>query len=61
MLLVSLLAFETFSRATAALQVLGPVTNLTISNAIIAPDGVSRGAVLAGGTFPGPLITAQSV
>lgn len=38
-------------------SVMGPVTNLNIVNAEIAPDGFSRGAVLAGGMFPGPLIT----
>ncbi|KIM83693.1 laccase [Piloderma croceum F 1598] len=36
---------------------IGPVTNLRISNAVIAPDGFSRSAVLADGVYPGPLIT----
>ncbi|KAJ6582112.1 multicopper oxidase/laccase [Mycena capillaripes] len=34
----------------------GPVANLPIVNRQIAPDGFSRSTVLAGGTFPGPLI-----
>ncbi|KAH7891028.1 laccase [Phlebopus sp. FC_14] len=38
---------------------LGPVTNLTISNKNIAPDGFMRSASLAGGSFPGPLIKAN--
>lgn len=40
-------------------SVLGPVTDLEVVNKVIAPDGYSRPAVLAGGTFPGPLIAAQ--
>ncbi|KIJ65365.1 multicopper oxidase [Hydnomerulius pinastri MD-312] len=38
---------------------LGPVTNLTISNKNIAPDGFMRSTSLAGGTFPAPLIRAN--
>ncbi|KZP21863.1 multicopper oxidase [Athelia psychrophila] len=38
---------------------IGPVTNLAITNADIAPDGFTRSAVLAGGTFPGALITGN--
>ncbi|KAI9572538.1 laccase [Boletus coccyginus] len=40
-------------------QTVGPVTNLTISNGMIAPDGFFRSTSLAGGTFPGPLIKAN--
>lgn len=40
---------------------IGPVTDLTIVNKDIAPDGYRRAAVLAGGTFPGPLITGKKV
>ncbi|KAF8469267.1 laccase [Russula ochroleuca] len=39
--------------------VIGPFAVLPIVNAIIAPDGHSRHATLAGGTFPGPLITGN--
>ncbi|KAJ7662046.1 Cupredoxin [Mycena polygramma] len=35
---------------------IGPIANVPIVNRVIAPDGFSRSAVLAGGTFPGPLI-----
>ncbi|KAF7356183.1 Laccase 2 [Mycena venus] len=35
---------------------IGPVANVEIVNKKVAPDGFSRSAVLAGGTFPGPLI-----
>ncbi|KAJ7024838.1 laccase [Mycena alexandri] len=38
---------------------IGPVGNLPIVNKQIAPDGFSRSTVLAGGTFPGPLIKAN--
>ncbi|KAF9076431.1 laccase lcc6 [Rhodocollybia butyracea] len=38
---------------------IGPVTDLVIENADIAPDGFTRAAVLAGGTYPGPLITGS--
>lgn len=40
---------------------IGPVTDLTISNADVTPDGITRAAVLAGGVFPGPLITGNKV
>nr|ALT22027.1 laccase D [Trametes ochracea] len=43
-------------RAWAAI---GPVTELDIVNKVIAPDGFARDTVLAGGTFPGPLITGK--
>ncbi|KAJ7599548.1 laccase lcc6 [Mycena floridula] len=43
------------SQVTAAI---GPKADLSIVNLNIAPDGFNRSAVLAGGTFPGPLITA---
>jgi len=39
--------------------VLGPETNITVGNKVIAPDGFERSATLVDGTFPGPLITAQ--
>ena len=38
---------------------LGPVTDLHIVNANISTDGFTRAAVLAEGTFPGPVITAK--
>ncbi|KAF8076630.1 laccase [Lyophyllum atratum] len=53
-----------FSLVTAAFAGVGPVTDLHILNADIAPDGFTRSAVLAGSTetnvaFPGPLITGN--
>ncbi|OJT13485.1 Laccase-3 [Trametes pubescens] len=44
---------------SSALASIGPVTELDIVNKVIAPDGVARDTVLAGGTFPGPLITGK--
>ncbi|KAI6103797.1 laccase [Pisolithus croceorrhizus] len=40
-------------------NVLGPVSTLEVVNKVIAPDGFPRSTVLAGGTFPGPLIQAR--
>jgi hypothetical protein len=34
---------------------------LNITNSLISPDGYQRSAVTAGGTFPGPLITGNTV
>ncbi|KAI9571988.1 laccase [Boletus coccyginus] len=48
------------SQTYPVLNSVGPVTNLTISNAMIAPDGFLRSTTLAGGTFPGPLIKAHN-
>ncbi|KAG6864209.1 hypothetical protein C0991_011545, partial [Blastosporella zonata] len=44
---------------SASVQAIGPVTDLLISNKLIAPDGVTRSTVLAGGTFPGPVISGN--
>ncbi|KAI0063810.1 laccase [Artomyces pyxidatus] len=44
------------SFSTVALAAIGPIATLPIVNKVIAPDGYSRDTVLAGGTFPGPLI-----
>ncbi|KAI0047190.1 multicopper oxidase [Auriscalpium vulgare] len=48
------------SLCVGTLAAIGPVANLPIVNKVIAPDGFSRSTVLAGGTFPGPLITAHN-
>ncbi|KAL4072061.1 laccase [Scleroderma citrinum] len=40
-------------------NVLRSVSDLEIVNKIVSPDGFSRSTVLAGGTFPGPLIRAN--
>ncbi|KAF7358933.1 Laccase 4 [Mycena sanguinolenta] len=44
------------SALSGARAAVGPVTSLEIVNKRIAPDGYPRSTVLAGGTFPGPLI-----
>ncbi|KAI0078085.1 laccase A [Panus rudis PR-1116 ss-1] len=49
----------TLAWAVGTFAAIGPVTDLHIVNDNIAPDGFTRAAVLAGGTFPGPLITGN--
>lgn len=49
----------TVSLALNTLAAIGPVTDLTISNANISPDGFQRAAVVANGEAPGPLITGN--
>ncbi|OCH87174.1 laccase 2 [Obba rivulosa] len=44
------------SFAKCILAAIGPIAELVIENKDIAPDGFTRATVLAGGTFPGPLI-----
>lgn len=39
----------------------GPVTDLHVVNRNVSPDGYSRPAVLAGGTFPGPVLKGNKV
>ncbi|KAI1790627.1 laccase [Ganoderma leucocontextum] len=38
---------------------IGPTADLTISNAVISPDGFPRAAIVMNGVFPGPLITGN--
>ncbi|KAF7364189.1 Laccase I [Mycena sanguinolenta] len=52
-------AFVLLSTLSTAYAAIGPVGVLPIVNAHIAPDGFQRSSVLAGGTFPGPLIQAN--
>ena len=54
----ALLVASLFTRSLASI---GPITDLKIVNGAVAPDGISRQAVLAGGTFPGPLIVGNKV
>ncbi|OCH84564.1 laccase 2 [Obba rivulosa] len=56
---LSLTALLALSFSSGTLAAIGPVTDLTITDASISPDGFERAAVLAGGTFPGPLITGN--
>ncbi|KAF7364246.1 Laccase I [Mycena sanguinolenta] len=52
-------AFIFLSTLTTTYAAIGPSGVLPIVNAHIAPDGFQRSSVLAGGTFPGPLIQAN--
>ncbi|EJF57979.1 laccase [Dichomitus squalens LYAD-421 SS1] len=45
--------------AASAYASIGPVADLTIYNADIAPDGFTRAAIVVNGVFPGPLITGN--
>jgi hypothetical protein len=54
LLLLAILAVKVVSQDMAVL--FGPNIDLPIANSIIAPDGNERTAVLAGGTFPGPVL-----
>lgn len=57
----SILTFTIFALALGSYAAIGPVADLHIVNKDLAPDGVTRPTILAGGTFPGPLITGQKV
>lgn len=47
--------------ALAQSAAIGPVTDLTIVNAFLQPDGFNRSFVLANGVFPGPPIVGNIV
>nr|ABN13592.1 LAC2 [Polyporus brumalis] len=57
----SLVAFVALTLASSRLvaAAIGPVADLTISNADISPDGFTRAAVVVNNVFPGPLITGN--
>ena len=57
----SLVTFVTICVSTGVHAAIGPVTSLHIVNRNISPDGFSRPAVLAGGTFPGPVLKGHMV
>ncbi|KAG5735391.1 Laccase-4 [Termitomyces sp. T112] len=59
-----MLSPKRFFKLCALLQLaqavtIGPVADLVVKNAFIAPDGYNRSGVLAGGVFPGPVITGK--
>ena len=56
---VAVIVLATIARRTSA--AIGPDTSLRIVNKLISPDGVPRNAVLADGTFPGPVISGYTV
>ncbi|KAI0652451.1 laccase [Trametes meyenii] len=41
------------------LGAIGPRANLVVSNAVVAPDGFKRDAIVVNGLFPSPLITGK--
>ena len=57
----SLLAFTAILFTVSTYAAIGPITDLTISNADIAPDGFTRAAIVMNGVFPGPLIRGNKV
>ena len=56
---------RTFAALAAFVQLvagaIGPIADLTISDADVSPDGFTRAAVVMNGQFPGPLITGNKV
>ena len=56
---VAVMVLAIIARRTSA--AIGPDTSLHIVNKVISPDGVPRSAVLADGTFPGPVISGYTV
>ena len=57
----SLLSYTLLSLIGTACAGIGPVTDLTITNAQISPDGYVRDAVVTNKVFPAPLITGKKV
>ncbi|KAI0778757.1 laccase 1 [Trametes elegans] len=55
----SLLSFIIITFAALAHAGIGPVTDLTLTNAEVSPDGFARQAVVVNGVTPGPLITGN--
>ncbi|KAF9554181.1 laccase 4 [Agrocybe pediades] len=55
----SLIALLTAILIECASAAIGPCATLNIGNAVLAPDGFSRTAVVAEGIHPGPLITGK--
>ncbi|EIM88774.1 laccase [Stereum hirsutum FP-91666 SS1] len=46
--------------ALGAMAAIGPITDLHVNNTALSLDGYSRDTVVAGGVFPGPLITGNT-
>nr|UOI87915.1 laccase [Porogramme subargentea] len=55
----TLLTYTILSLVATAYAAIGPVADLTISNAAISPDGFERDAIVVNDVFPGPLITGN--
>ena len=58
---VAFFVLVSFACRSRSSPTIGPVDDLRIVNKVISPDGFSRNAVLAGGTFPGPVISGHTV
>ncbi|KAJ6485373.1 yellow laccase [Mycena vitilis] len=56
MFALSLLGLSLIAPSLASI---GPTADLTLVNAVVAPDGFSRSAVTANGVIPGPVIVAN--
>ena len=57
----ALIALSLSYGRVASAATIGPVADLTISNADVTPDGYTRAAVVMNGQMPGPLITGNMV
>ncbi|KAJ7642060.1 laccase 1 [Roridomyces roridus] len=57
--LLQLLHLALLSAPSLGVTVLGPVTELHLTNKVIAPDGFERSSIVVDGTFPGPIIAAN--
>ncbi|KAH9913346.1 laccase [Epithele typhae] len=55
----SLLSFLALSAAASVHAAIGPVADLTVTDAQISPDGFLRDAVVTNGLMPGPLIAGK--
>ena len=53
--------FISLAFAVGSYAAIGPVTDLTISDAVVAPDGFSRAAIVVNGNMPGPIIAGKKV
>ncbi|KAJ7254808.1 yellow laccase [Mycena rebaudengoi] len=52
-------ALVALSAVASTYASIGPSASIPIVNKVIAPDGFTRSTVLAGGTFPGPVIRGK--
>ncbi|KAJ7254816.1 yellow laccase [Mycena rebaudengoi] len=52
-------ALVALSAVASTYAAIGPSASISIVNKVISPDGFPRSAVLAGGTFPGPVIRGK--
>ncbi len=57
----SLLSYVTLLFVASAYAAIGPVTDLTVTDANISPDGFTRAGIVVNNVFPAPLITGQKV